>query len=655
MRMSNKNHNNDHLLLSPRTASSHRTQRRRLRQLFWVLQAFLVFAMIKSLAMSRPLDAVILLAAALLSLPTIHFAWRQNYEWAAGWMLYLVTGLVFLFMWQNEGLRDEAILGYPTILLISGIISTARVFMSLLVLMTGSLLAIGWANTQGWWTNPATQGTFNVALMLAVILIVTGYCVRLLMNDIRRLVLELRDENDRTRSARERIEQLLHHDALTGLPNRVLLRDRFNQLYKQSCREGLQVAVVFIDLDNFKPINDSMGHGVGDEYLKEIAKRLSANLRSSDTVARFGGDEFVVVMGQLESQAGALSRVTDLLETLRRPASIQGHELATTASIGIALAPADARSFDAALRQADMAMYESKESGRNSLTFYDPAMNANARNEAELIAELHRAVELGQLSLLFQPQINLGDGRIHGCEALLRWYHPTRGSVPPERFIPLAERSGLIIEIGNWVLLQACQALARLERAGFGELQMAINVSPLQLRRVGLVAALKDAIKTTGVAPRQLELEITESLLVESGFNLATALGQLRELGVRLAIDDFGTGYCNLGYLQALEVSTLKIDRSFIARLQEGDKARAIVSAIVQMANSLELDTVGEGIERYEEAAQLRRLGCTLGQGFYWQSPLTEAGLLQYLRQQQQEEPGDQLEPSHAGMDERSA
>ncbi len=654
MRMSNKSHNNDQLLLSPRTASSHRTQRRRLRQLFWVLQAFLVFAMVKSLAMERPFDALILFGAALLSLPTVYFAWRRNYEWAAGWMLSLVTGLVFLFMVQNEGLRDEAILGYPTILLISGIISTARVFMSLLVLMTGSLLFIGWANSEGWWTNTVSQGTFNVGLMLAVILVVTGYCVRLLMKDIRRLVLELRDENDRTRSARERIEQLLHHDALTGLPNRVLLRDRFNQLYRQSCRQGLQVAMVFIDLDNFKPINDSMGHAVGDDYLKEIAQRLSTNLRASDTVARFGGDEFVVVMGQLESQSVALSRVTDLLETLRKPTVIQGRELATTASIGIALAPADAQSFESVLRQADMAMYESKNSGRNSLSFYDPAMNADARNEAELITELHRAVEQGQLTLLFQPQIRLRDGRIYGCEALLRWYHPTRGPIAPERFIPLAERSGLIIEIGNWVLQQACHALARLERAGFRGLQMAVNVSPLQLRRASLVAALEEATRTAGVAPQQLELEVTESLLLDSGLNVTTALGQLRELGVRLAIDDFGTGYCNLGYLQALDIRTLKIDRSFIARLREGDKARAIVAAIIQMANSLEIDTVAEGIERRQQATQLAQLGCTLGQGFYWKRPLSEASLLQYLRQQQ-EVPTAATARGQACIDERLA
>lgn len=391
--MTNRPNIKDEVLLSPRTASSHRTQRRRLRQLFWVLQAFLVFAMFKSLAMDRPLDALILLLAALLSLPTIHFAWRRNYEWAAGWMLYLVTGLVFLFMWQNEGLKDEAILGYPTILLISGIISTGRVFISLLVLMTGSLLALGWANTQGWWVNPASQGTFNVALMLAVILVVTGYCVRLLMNDIRQLVLELREENDRTRCARERIEQLLHHDALTGLPNRVLLRDRFNQLYRQSSRDGLQVAVVFIDLDNFKPINDSLGHAVGDAFLKEVARRLSGNLRASDTVARFGGDEFVVVMGQLVSQNVAHTRVTDLLEILRKPTLIRGQELATTASMGIAMAPADARSFESALRKADVAMYESKSNGRNSLCFYDPAMDTDARNEAEPVAELQRALD----------------------------------------------------------------------------------------------------------------------------------------------------------------------------------------------------------------------------------------------------------------------
>jgi diguanylate cyclase (GGDEF)-like protein len=621
----------DPLLLLSGAESAHPTQRRRLRQLFHAAETFLLFAVIYSLFLDRPGDALILLGACILILPAVPLAVRKHYDWAAGWLLFSVTGVVLLFMWQNLGLQDEALLGYPVLLIVAGIISNARIFLGLLAFMNASILTIGALNSLGWQSSPVSEGTFSSAIMLVGILSVTGYCVYLLMKDIRRLVHKLRQENNLHREARARIEQLVNHDALTGLPNRVLLEDRFNQLFNQSQRFGCKLAVVFIDLDNFKPINDLMGHAVGDDYLKEIARRLAGNLRNTDTVARFGGDEFVVIMGAVRSPSIAASRAHQLLEALRKPIRINGHELTTTASLGISLAPDDATTFDAALRQADLAMYESKKAGRNSFNFFNDSMNANAQADAELIADLHHAIKNDQLTLLFQPQISLADGRLNGCEALLRWHHPVHGLILPERFIPLAESSGLIVEIGHWVVSEACQAMARFDAAGFFGLDIAVNVSLLQLRGGYLADLVAGAIHKSGIRPQRLELEIAESLLTDSGINLIGALADTRALGVRLAIDDFGTSSSNLAYLQDLDVNTIKIDQSFVSRLRHNSRAKAVVRAIIQMADSLGLTTVGEGVEHEDEAIHLRTMGCNAGQGYHWQRPLVEADFRRYL------------------------
>jgi len=613
------------------TQSPNHIQIRRLSQIFWALELLLMVALVQRLALNDISGVMVLLIAAILLIASTWLSHHNRVQLGAGWMLYLMTALVFYFLWAGEGVRDEAVLGYPAILVLSSIISTARVFISLLVVMVVSLLAIGLANTTGWYVNTTTGSHLNAAVILVMILMVTGYSIRLLINDIRRLVLELSDENRRHQESRDHIEKLVNHDALTGLPNRVLVEDRFQNMVHESRRSGAQVALVFIDLDNFKPINDSMGHSVGDDYLRTIASRLEQQLRMSDTVARFGGDEFVLLMGNMTDQDTIADRVQELLMSLRQPIWVEGHELTTTASIGIALAPQDAETFSDLLRMADMAMYESKGAGRNNLHFYNTTMNVDAQSHIRNIADLRRAIPGDQLSLYFQPKIDLKTGELAGAEALLRWRHPTRGFVPPSEFIPLAERSGLIIDIGNWVVEQACASLLRLDEHGFGGQSMAINVSALQFRRGDVQRVIVDAVRQSGISAKRLELEFTESMLVDGGTKLAAVLSELRAMGLTFSIDDFGTGYSNLGYLKELEVSTLKIDRSFVSRMHLREQDIAIVRAIIQMATSLKLSTVAEGVENVAERDLLAELGCTLGQGFYWSQPLPEAEFIRYL------------------------
>ena len=422
--------------------------------------------------------------------------------------------------------------------------------------------------------------------------------------------------------ANEKIWHVAHHDILTGLPNRALLDDRLAQALRHAKRKKRKAAVLFLDLDRFKSINDSLGHALGDELLKQVAARLTNAVRAVDTVSRLGGDEFVVLLHDLDSGDRAMHVTEKIFSSLQAPFLIGHHELRATPSIGISLFPDDGEYADVLMKNADAAMYHAKAMGRNTFQFFAPQMNERAERLFHLEHRLRRAIDEGQLVLHYQPQVNLETGQVCGMEALVRWHDPERGTISPAEFIPLAEEIGLIIPLGKWVMNEALRQNRAWQDAGFPALPMSINLSPRQFRESNLTEQVSELLKRHGQPPALLELEITESSLMDDVERARATLEELAAMGVSLAIDDFGTGYSSLNYLKRLPLSKLKIDQSFVRDLATDADDSAIVNAIVGLSRSLGLSTVAEGVESEDQLAALRRLGCTKIQGYYFSRPL---------------------------------
>lgn len=424
------------------------------------------------------------------------------------------------------------------------------------------------------------------------------------------------------KTSEHQIEFLAYHDPLTGLPNRVLLEDRLQQAMAHADRNRTQLALLFMDLDNFKQINDSLGHAVGDCLLQDVASRLGDCVRDTDTLSRQGGDEFILLLTDLQDPDASLPVLTKIMNRLQDPFMVEGDELSTSVSIGVATYPGDGTDFDTLRKKADMAMYRAKEAGRNTYRFFDEAMNHEAVEHLTIRNGLRRALEREEFLLHYQPQIDLSSGQIIGTEALLRWQHPELGLVPPGRFIHIAEESGMIVPIGEWVLHTACRQAMAWQRAGLPPLLMAVNLSAVQFRRGNVEQNVTQALAQSGLDPARLELELTESILIQNVEQVLATVKALKRLGVKLSIDDFGTGYSSLSYLKRFDIDKLKIDQSFIRDLATDPDDAAIVHAIVQMAHSLNLKAIAEGVEHAGMLRQLREFGCDEAQGYYFARPM---------------------------------
>jgi diguanylate cyclase (GGDEF)-like protein len=426
-------------------------------------------------------------------------------------------------------------------------------------------------------------------------------------------------------AARAMALQMAHsaqHDFLTGLPNRMLLNDRVSQAIAFAPRHMKQVAVLFLDLDNFKHINDSLGHPTGDKVLQSVARRLLDCVRESDTVSRQGGDEFVVLLSEAEHWEEAVDVATRMLEAVAEPHSIDQHDLHMTASIGISVFPDDGVDAETLIKNADTAMYQAKENGRQSFQFFKPAMNVRAVERQSIEESLRRALERDEFALHYQPKIDLRTGTTIGAEALLRWTHPTRGAVSPAQFIPIAEDCGLIRPIGSWVLRAACEQARAWLDAGLPEITMAVNVSSMELQDEKFLARTIAVLDETGLDPSCLELELTESVLMKHAESAASILQALRERGVRVAVDDFGTGYSSLSYLRKFPIDALKIDQSFVSQISAAGDDTSIVSAVISMARSLKLRVIAEGVETLEQLLFLQAHECDEAQGYHFSRPV---------------------------------
>ena len=428
-----------------------------------------------------------------------------------------------------------------------------------------------------------------------------------------------------------RMAYLAQHDELTDLPNRALLADRLEQAIALASRRRGQLALLFVDIDRFKYVNDSLGHAIGDRLLQSVANRLASCVRSSDTVSRQGGDEFVILLPDISHSEDAAISGEKIRQALAVPHSIDQHDLHITGSIGIATYPEDGVHSETLLQHADFAMYHAKENGRNNVQFFKSEMNARAVERHSLEDGLRTALARREFELHYQPKVDLKTGAVIGVEALIRWRHPVRGLVPPAHFIPIAEECGLIVEIGHWVLREACRQNRAWQDAGLPPIRLAVNISAVELRAKDFVAGVRAILTDTGLDPRCLELELTETFLMEGSGSTAAVLQALKDMGVRIALDDFGTGYSSLSFLRRFPIDTLKIDRSFVRDLTTDSDDASIVRAVIGMGESLHLCVIAEGVETREQLAYLRLHDCPEGQGFHFGRPVVAAEFARVL------------------------
>ncbi|OWW18750.1 putative bifunctional diguanylate cyclase/phosphodiesterase [Noviherbaspirillum denitrificans] len=444
--------------------------------------------------------------------------------------------------------------------------------------------------------------------------------------------LRLQAENAERRQAEFRIRYMAHYDALTDLPNRVLLQDRIQKAVDYAARNKTQIAVLFVDLDYFKNINDSLGHMVGDSMLQLVARRLQLCLRKHDDVGRLGGDEFVLCLPLMNGRTDAALVAQKVLDALHQPFIINDMEMHVGASIGISLYPDDGADVETLMRAADMAMYCAKESGRSNYQFFTPSLSKSVEQRLDLENRLRHAFARGEFALYYQPQVDMEAGMIFSAEALLRWRQPGREPITCSAFIAIAEETGLIVPLGEWVLREACKQLRVWHDDGFPELHMSVNISPRQFAQSNFIPTVESILVESGVPASALTLEITENLLLQRSEENMMALKHLSGMGIHLSIDDFGTGYSSLAYLQRFPVHTLKVDQSFVRGIGENPNDMALVTAIIAMAQSLHLNVVAEGVENQDQANFLVSRGCLAAQGFYYSKPVPAEDFHELLR-----------------------
>ena len=445
---------------------------------------------------------------------------------------------------------------------------------------------------------------------------------------------EIQAANRAIRDGEERLRVQANYDSLTKLPNRTLFMDRLSHSLSRGRRDNSQIAVLFLDLDRFKKVNDTLGHSAGDRLLQEAARRLTSCVRETDTVARLGGDEFTVILPDLRNTHNTELVARKMLRCLAEPFVIDGAEMLVTGSLGITVFPDDGGDAETLLKNADTAMYKSKEDGRNTFRFFTAKMNAEALEYLELENALRHAIEREQFILHYQPIIDLKTGRVTSAEALLRWDHPERGIVAPTEFIPLAEDTGMIVPIGEWVFRTACDQMERWRDIGLSSLHVSVNLSARQSRDIAFKDMIHRILKETGADPKNITLEITESMFMEEDHRALAILSEFRTMGINLSLDDFGTGYSSLGYLKRFPVNILKIDRSFVVDIGKDTESQGLVEAIIAMAHSQNMKVIAEGAETEEQVAFLRSRECDEVQGFYFSQALPAEEFTAYIAAQ---------------------
>jgi len=569
-------------------------------------------------------EGIVLLASAGLSGSVIYLARNDYINEGANLLIFLLVATLTILLIQGAGLRDIAMFGFVGVVIFSTMIGRPRLTMILLGFITVLCAVYGLLYHLNIIIVPEQITGLETAFSLAVIFNVIGYAIISLHRDLVSAAKTITQENQRVLESKAIIEHLAHHDSLTNLPNRILAKDRLEHAIINSQRNGHKVAVLFLDLDDFKSTNDSLGHDAGDDLLIQAAQRLEARCRELDTICRIGGDEFLIIAEDLQEEWQASKLAQKILKSFDAPFQLQGGTVTCTTSIGIAIAPTDGSTFESLLKKSDIAMYNAKENGRNQFHYFNVQQQEKLQYRIILTNALKRAIETQELELLYQPKIDLATDAIVGAEALLRWHSQDFGTISPTEFIPLAEQNGFIVELGQWVIRRACQDAADFlnQSPGF---TMSINVSVAQFKHTSLIQDIDEQLKRYQLPAKTLDIEITESLIADQEATIRDNLAALKARDISISIDDFGTGYSNLGYLKKFNVETLKIDRSFIYELPDNDSNKTIVKAILQICKGLDMSAVAEGVEDHGTIELLKQWGCEQAQGYYWSKPIRKS------------------------------
>lgn len=608
---------------------------RRVKQMIVAINLLVVLSVINNLIFDR---GIWLTAAAALTFGVLYVA-RRFYDadrpnaaqFIFIWTIFIAVTYI---TWQGDGLRDQIILGNAIVLVYTAILATPRHFAVMYLAVILNAVALGLANHFGWvdfsrfhfdWSNVGD------AVMLYSVSAVTVF---MLANDMRHLLLRYNNEYRKAKASEDEIFRLANHDTLTGLPNLFMAEKRYRDQHAGA--HAPKVSLFMIGLDNFKTVNDSLGHVFGDTVIRTIAERLSEIASDDCFVFRFGGDVFGIMSRRAISEEEIAHAAEMIRQKIAEPLG-SGHQfILITCSIGVALKGDEATDFERLRREADIAMNKAKNAGRNLYKIYDETMSSQTMASVSMAAKLKSAIDNEEFRLFLQPKIELETGRIVGAEALLRWFPKEGGFVRPDLFIPVAESTGMIVEIGEWVIREACLSCRRIQDLGFRDFSIAVNISAVQFKRGNLANIVLDALYVSGLRPEHLELELTESLLLEDEYDIKGQIAYLAEKGINFSVDDFGKGYSNLGNLSKFEVSTLKIDQSFVFTMFDSPQNAALVEAIVRMAKSLGLKIVAEGVETQRAANILGLLGVDCGQGYYWSKPLPVCEFVDYVAEPSQ-------------------
>lgn len=580
--------------------------------------------------------ALTIFSAGLLSLVLAFLlAYKHKSQASSFVLLSSMSAMLFALALVGAGLFDIAIIGYPCLLIFAAILGGVGLFSTLLTLTIVQCSVLVWLNLGGYVTPSTPKVSWEHLIFVQVIFIITGFSVYVLVRDIKQLMNSLQSENEKVQLSRAQIQHLAHHDPLTQLPNRLHGELLFQHLLEQSKTNNTQLAMLFLDLDNFKPVNDALGHVAGDVLLEELAQRLGDHLGERQHLIRFGGDEFLVLTpcaGDCENNDALQAFVNSLLLECAKEFELLQNRVVISSSIGIAVAPKDGEHFKELCRKADIAMYQAKSDGRNTYRYYSTEQDELSEERFKLLQKLRSAVSANAFELYYQPIVDLNSQQPLVVEALLRWPQPDGGMIGPDIFIPLAETAGVINTLGSWVLEQACLFCAEQRLSGLSDLRVAVNISALQFNDGLLQSHVERALQRANLPPEALEIELTESLFINESSGIVAQLTALTDLGITIAIDDFGSGYSNLAYLRRFNASTLKIDRSFIHPLTSDDNDVPLVQAMITMASSLGMNTIAEGIEDEATRQMLLNMGCNLGQGYHWSKPLSATDITVQLK-----------------------
>lgn len=596
------------------------------------ISAVTVFGVALALLVARDVTFTIFSTALIALCVTYLLAYKRKLSAAIYLLISTLSLMLFALALTGAGIFDLAALGFPGLLVFAATLGGGRLFsITLALTMIQAFLLSGLA-IEGLIIPHVPSLRWVHVMFITIIFSVTGFSVYVLVKDIKKLMLSLQIENQKVEESHAHIQHLAHHDPLTNLPNRLYGEQLFASMFMLCNQNEKNVAVFFLDLDNFKPVNDALGHSAGDTLLKMVSEKLQTSLLHEHHLIRFGGDEFIILAPCEKDIESVKSLAKTIMQACEAEFDILDTKIAITASLGVAIAPLHGDDFKQLCRKADVAMYHSKQHGRNTFHIYEARLDSEGEDRFSLLQMLRSAVQTSQFEMYYQPIVNLNDGSTPALEALIRWPQDDGSFIPPDSFIPIAESSGLIVEIGQWVINEVCKFGAQMQKNGYTNLRIAINISAVQFRDNSLVAVVTNALKRHDIPASMLELELTESLFINDKDGIAQQINQLRELGIAIAIDDFGTGYSNLNYLRSFNATTLKIDRSFIGALGKDKYDKPLIAAIVNMAKSLGLKTVAEGIEDEAALATLMELGCEFGQGYYWSKPVPSRSAHQLLK-----------------------